>query len=42
MPSTLADNSLLLSSDVIHFALLPAQRLGGKKFNKIMRLPSNQ
>ena len=43
MPSTFADNSSLLPSDVIDFAMLPPQNLGGKKFlNKIMGLPSNQ
>ena len=36
MPSIFADNSALLPSDVIVFAMLPAQRLGGEKFNKIM------
>ena len=32
MPSTFADNSALLTSDVIDFALLPAQKLAGKIF----------
>ena len=43
MPSTFADNNSLLPSDLIDFAMLPAQRLGGKTFlNKIMGFPSNQ
>ena len=43
MPSTFADNSSRLPSDVIDLAMVPAQRLGGKKFlNKIMGFPCNQ
>ena len=43
MPSTFADNNSLLPSDLIDFAMLPAQRLCGKTFlNKIIGFPRNQ